>query len=69
MLVKISVDENSSLTHIISEEVYEEILLKCIIVSDDLVLTLRQNAGFIHDASTLERKYEVKWNDVFPVHV
>ena len=65
-LVKVAVDKDNRFSHIVSDEKYKEWLLKCIIVSDDLVLTLRPHAAFIHDASTLERKHEVQWEDVLP---
>ena len=68
-LVKVAMDENSCFKHIVSDEKYKDKLLKCIIVSDDLVLTLRPFAAFIHDASTLKRKHEVKWNNSLPVEV
>ena len=62
-LIKISVDKEGILSELLSDE-FTELLLQVVIVSDEIVLTLRPDAVFIHDASTLKRKHEVKYNDV-----
>ena len=62
-MIKVSVDKEGVLSELLSD-VSTELFLSCIIVSDEIVLTLRPVATYIHDASTLAIKHEVKYNDI-----
>ena len=52
-LVKIKLDENNNLDHFLSDEKFDTMLLKCIIVSDTRLLSIRPKAAYIHDMSNL----------------
>ena len=44
-------------------------LVKCIIVSDDLLVTFLKEAAYIRSIATLERTHEIKWSEVLPIKV
>jgi hypothetical protein len=52
-LVKIKLDENNNLDHLLSDEKFDALLLKCIIVSNIRLLSIRPEAAYIHDMSNL----------------
>ena len=52
-LVKIKLDENNNLDHFLSDEKFDTLLLKCIIVSDTRLLSIRPEAAYIHGMSNL----------------
>ena len=62
-MIKVSVDKEGVLSELVGDE-RTELFLSCIIVTDEIVLTLRPEATYIHDASTLAVKHEVKYNDI-----
>ena len=44
-------------------------LVKCIIVSDDLFVSFLKEAAYIRSVATLERLHEIQWNDALPIKV
>ena len=52
-LFKIKLDENNNLVHFLSDEKFDTKLLKCIIVSETRLLSIRPKAAYIHDMSNL----------------
>ena len=44
-------------------------LVKCIIVSDDLFVSFLKETAYIRSIATLERTHEIKWNEVLPISV
>ena len=62
-LIRVSVDKEGILSELLSDE-FRELLLSIVIVSDEVVLTLRPNETYIHNASTLACKHKVEYNDI-----
>ena len=68
-LVKIELDENNRIKHSASEEVLALHLLKCLIVSDTVLISFRPDSTCIHDMSNLKLMNLIHWNDLLPVKV
>ena len=73
-LVKVKLDENDIVEHILSGEDFygktdelDERLLKSIIVSNSRLLTFRPSSVYIHDVSNLLKVHAVHYNDFLPV--
>ena len=76
VLVKLKLDENDIVQHIVSDDYFEgktaevdERIFKCIVVSNSRLLTFRPQSAYIHDVSNLCRLHEVQYSEFLPVEV